>query len=1843
MFEGSGDRPLRPSAPLSDPRAPLSSPNHQEAPSVSVVQVDTRLPDSSASEVADPVQRKVEAVVAQEPSAKKGLSLSPDVLLSTFPKMVSVESEDLRRELIILTVQVRRKYSEGLKNSQEMLEKVRKESPENRSLIQYLESMYLICALNGESDIQGLEEVLSEKNREERIKWYLALAEAAAKGNDWIQASKKKELYCYRNAADHGSVEAKQKLVREVLFSETPKVSPFMDCEALRMIRQLSLQDDENLPKPVDDRDKAILELVRLVRGGKDLDLSAARSQLETLLMNSRDMKLIRLAPWLYVEAAFGEIIPLKVTALSGIVSRVQKKLPPSEDKKYHGMFCSYWEAVLMLKTGDRKQSTRKLKRLHKDDFAAATVLLAKEYTATSNYSECVQLFNELEAPYLHYTPDLAYAVYCCHIKSTERMGDLIPEFFEEASFMEQRELIKAGRLLKISQLHCLSQAWSFSCMDLLRYYSSNLQQLSSQSGALEESEHLDSFYRAVGEARFSLNPEMLVFQHYVQMLKTGKADDHLIDEAISMNPVAALYRMSVLWHASSKITFEQVLSRLVQCVGDNPEALELWYGDAAFSQLVPMLRFYYEFMDDPVAALKLAIALGEKDDPDNIELHLKLARMLEKQQCTAEANHHYRLYRAKSKGKPYLPNPEALVLGSDINFSQLPVVYLELSRFNPVSSHPFDVKVKCMQLNRLKAVLKDDLNLQVKRVWIEKTTDFLASNCALIEPADFENLQSQVEQEIKILTKDAKRATEFAVSVISYFIASEEESSGQWKSNPKWGACTGKITAASHLYHCKLPLKNTGLCTTYESLEALAPWKNVEQGCLALEQALNASFEEPDPMALILRSASLLSALLQKDPNKALFFAMRLQGYLNAEKAGLDYVLSQLNARLLKAEAVYLSNRVPVSQELEKKVQLEEKLTAAVVSSPELMAEKMTQVTHAFDEEFFKALKMNFQEAVFQVGFLVKMMSVLPVSSLSFIQGVKSRLAADPESLDEVSRILIGKAASDEPFVHLLQAYFCDKDCMPVIQSYLRNKKVSDGVKAKLILAAEALGILRCEQKKATLDCLKKKTLPYQVSRIILAKTPDELPSEKTIGELQSQADITVLMALGKSYLKFGQPDKAYQCFQSIKAAHNALTYEKSMLEWRHGFKPVVAEIPVVIAREGGRSDVNAQCRLFDWLCSESISGYVNATVATVCYRHLAAPSLVHSPERDFYRGAAQYQGVGCDADEEKGLETMREALGSSSPVPAFRLVWMTEKGYLPKDICQKAHPMDLLAQKAEGLTSELVDDIVFSLGLTELESIINAIKARVESSSVNSAELEKVVACLKSGIWRWKGIDEPPESSSTTSVISGSVESESVADAEPRQPSREDELADELSRLVLGDKPLQEGFDTVFNVLLELRDIQGSRFPDFDDQEKTCLALMPHIPMNTKAGMQVVRLLYPENASSEIKNRILEAMLYSFYLDDMAQNATLEQAEYLFSLLSDEQLELPDRFLAKLGKYLKLTKELTPGCLKFLVRHGALSEVEKLPDFEYQYSSKLVEELLRILRTRRQPLLTARFMMGAMSVSKSSELIKLGLKTLAELIELYPDSVGPAVFGNAQLKPEDKHTVLEKLPKWACKWSIPKGVKLSEDSMMLLIQHGVVSAGRLLELECGYDPALHSTVLQQTQGMLPVEGQLAYILKSMKSDMPSHGRKAFFPSLAHVLACSPDSVGDTLFMGDRLTSEEKLQFFDSLPSETKIMVDGFVEKAGLGQEALKAVSLIKVREVHMLEKSNKAISGEVDYDLITLMQLYRCFKGSEQDFVATQLLGVMKRTAQKLLDAVKNDRDRLKYRALAAGVLTL
>ncbi len=95
-------------------------------------------------------------------------------------------------------------------------------------------------------------------------------------------------------------------------------------------------------------------------------------------------------------------------------------------------------------------------------------------------------------------------------------MGDSLPDSLEAASFTEQQQILKSGKLLKISQIHCFPQAGPSSCMDLLRYYSSNLQQLPAQAGVLEESDRLDSFYEAVEEAPFSLNPEMLIFRHYV-------------------------------------------------------------------------------------------------------------------------------------------------------------------------------------------------------------------------------------------------------------------------------------------------------------------------------------------------------------------------------------------------------------------------------------------------------------------------------------------------------------------------------------------------------------------------------------------------------------------------------------------------------------------------------------------------------------------------------------------------------------------------------------------------------------------------------------------------------------------------------------------------------------------------------------------------------------------------------------------------------------------------------------------------------------------------------------------------------------------------------------------------------------------------------------------------------------------------------------------------------------------------------------------------------------------------------------------------------------------------------
>jgi hypothetical protein len=729
------------------------------------------------------------------------------------------------------------------------------------------------------------------------------------------------------------------------------------------------------------------------------------------------------------------------------------------------------------------------------------------------------------------------------------------------------------------------------------------------------------------------------------------------------------------------------------------------------------------------------------------------------------------------------------------------------------------------------------------------------------------------------------------------------------------------------------------------------------------------------------------------------------------------------------------------------------------------------------------------------------------------------------------------------------------------------------------------------------------------------------------------------MLVALGKRYLHFCEPVKAYDCFQRCKVLADQPCFEMSMLEWRHGFKLLGADVLEGIFIGGEHFDLGAQCRLFDLLHCQNQPSLKSSVIGSICYRHLAAPSLINSAERDFYRGAALYTGTGCQVNQTEGLEVMAQAVKTSSPDPAFRLAWMVEKGFLPEGLLPDVHPLDLFAEKACDLTPDVANQLLFSLGVDELSSIVKKMRVRAGSHFQTASELRSAATCLNRAIQRWTGLVEDETQTVTETVV---VESDS--DKNTTMFAREEQLIEELSWTALFERRTKPGSSTIFDRLRELRQLQGDRFPGFDDKTgMSCAALIQYIPMNCEEGLKLVTQLYPKEGTGVAKQRILTEMLSSFYLDDLSQQATAEQAQYIFDLIPDKRLETYDHELSKLGKYLTPVQGLPHEKVLFIANHGSFSSLEKLVGFADSFTPGTLEGFSRIIIERELLESVIDLIWEGMPLGAPLKSAPL----FVALSKRFPLVVAKKVFQDDLITSDEKLAVFEGIPERekGCYLDqcFSEGFKLPAENLMSRAKERSPLLANILAVDCGFQPSTHMPFLVAIRFQSTIEQQWDYVVRTMSPDMSAHQRVLYYSALSYLFRLSPETIGQKIFMGDLLTGSEKIAFFDGLPEDLKIIADDYVEKAALGPIAVDCLEISSIRHTNFYGKSLKAINGEEEFDLKLLLIMYKFFKGGDQAILAQRLLDVIKSTAQSLLSADKKDRDRLKYRTLAAGALLL
>ena len=191
------------------------------------------------------------------------------------------------------------------------LDKNAEEKPANAFVIKRFLNR-LRCMVRQEKAASPLYEIKSNPSRvvstirlmsrEEFVDWHLAMVQTIANGQIKTENPRLLELYCYRQASEAGSSEARRWLLTELLF-QNERQPDFAIEEAQRILTSMAASWPESRLTVTSELDTVINQLAE----GMAEKTSVNRTALSEMLLKSDNTLVKQLAPWAFICPVFGK------------------------------------------------------------------------------------------------------------------------------------------------------------------------------------------------------------------------------------------------------------------------------------------------------------------------------------------------------------------------------------------------------------------------------------------------------------------------------------------------------------------------------------------------------------------------------------------------------------------------------------------------------------------------------------------------------------------------------------------------------------------------------------------------------------------------------------------------------------------------------------------------------------------------------------------------------------------------------------------------------------------------------------------------------------------------------------------------------------------------------------------------------------------------------------------------------------------------------------------------------------------------------------------------------------------------------------------------------------------------------------------------------------------------------------------------------------------------------------------------------------------------------------------------------------------------------------------------
>ena len=1399
----------------------------------------SELPSDQA--VVDIRAHKIEKVADTGAGICINLSYENDkAMLEAWPECPACDSEPYSKLLpIIASLCEQKKHEQAQRLCNNLLDKIVNDSDRLPGVAHYLQKISLLCALNTmHPETWAPLEVLarlSANSCEDFIQWLLLIAKSAACGTVTLAQSKRVELSCYRQAADAGSQEARLLLVKQLLLSGPEKSPPFLLDEARRLLSAMANSDTSKLPEPTDEQEKVLLKLVRALEHKPSYDRKALASE----LISSKSTDIQPLAPMLYLCPEFGEV---NASAAKVIITQVQASLQEKtrEETKVASMVCDFWVAECARESSSQRY-LRLLKKLSDSGFPSAQQRLLEYHLQNSSSRTVMNLSGTILLhvnEWFYLCPDLNYVLYT--IGETASKDKL--SVSARASQEHQFDLLKLKQsrlwsiMLKAASDHCHTDARFSYLYKELSPCTDEITRPRSASATLKIPEAVSVSLKA---GKYSQDPQVLVLQHFVEMLCRGEADDTLIDNAMTQDKFTTLYRMVLLKSCTSKLMPVPIMKMLLETAKSHPEALERWFLSPEIETLKSQI-FTVSNRLGQEEALIFILELAKSSvlvNPHHY-IYLLLGDYLLTKGDTAAAKLYFTKYNeCEKKGSEKVDIPKRLLEHRRI-YVPLPDTFRRFNEFGRKTTLPAEAQYTFRELLSLRNAITGDKNPVLLNRWINDAIFFIHLSAHGISYNQFSTLVGQIKVDTRLFQQLDKQLIEQTLLIVRQEISfleksttsKQEEASSIYNPLRWFNGGPDREPGKSDPFHFKMARSFEHFSTRHRISHELETCQTPEKAIEVLSGALTRPYL--DPVELAIR----MPRQLKGCPKSHFRQAKEVLNHLD-RKLELEIAISNKEAKktltyLITAMESYALTHPDRSKELSEDI--ERIYISQVLASPMTISHEMQHGAFSPEASFFKSLSTQFSSLDEKLNYITQYLKYNPYAVSQWLIAIKSA-GINKEEEASITQFCESVGKNQISFSTFIKLYLLDGDYLPILQQYVKQKKRSVEDKFVLISQAIVMNAVKKTEALTLVNLLPGKSVEKSTLLIMLADTQVEfdqyfLQAQASLDENQlKHSPCRYYGAAGWTCLQLGNPVKAFELITKDhsypKSAH--IKSASAILSWvHHGSQDTLVQEGL---RDAAKEyHIQSQCRLLDWLLAHEPAQEATKLMKLQCYRFLMSPSIFDCKERLLYQGVLLYTGTGCQVDQEAGLAKVREALlHTVSSIPAIRLVYLQDNGHLPGSIVTGINLFEQIAIHMDNLTRDQATELFMSLPA----EFIDKLTSRLRSFT-----------------------DENPSIANKYQAAANTLENIRKGLGYQTIKSEQDKEITLLEQSIIASSTEKTDTQSLPERLAKLKKMQGAQFPAFKDDD--LLLIVSSMPLDSKSHSDLAMELY--NAFSTEQQKV-------------------------------------------------------------------------------------------------------------------------------------------------------------------------------------------------------------------------------------------------------------------------------------------------------------------------------------------------------------------------------------------------